>query len=74
MTTWKNVADGLLDKTWSLKSKTYDDNNRDSCDAPYFTYLYKSITGDCFTSDNNLEGTKYYLCNKYKVDQKVLNL
>jgi hypothetical protein len=66
MTTWKIVADGLLDKTWSLISKTYDTNKHDSSDGPYFTYEYESIAGECFTSDNNLEGTYYYLHNKYR--------
>jgi len=65
MTTWKTVADGLLDKTWSLTVKTYDTTNHDSCDGPYFTYKYESLTGERFTSDNNLEGTYYYLHNKY---------
>lgn len=62
MTTWKNVADGLLDKTWSLESKKFETAGPD---GPIFTYVYVSNTGEIFTTDNNLVGTDYYLEKKY---------
>ena len=63
MTTWKNVADGLLDKTWSLETKTFE--SAGGLDGPIFRYVYVSNTGEIFTTSDNLIGTKYYLEKKY---------
>lgn len=62
MTNWKNVADGLLDKTWALHSTAF---NRAGPDGPIFTYVYVSNTCEIFTTTKNLIGTDYYLEKKY---------
>ena len=62
MTTWKTVADGLLDKTWSLHSHVFKCAGHE---GPIFTYIYVSNIGEIFTTDNNLIGTDYYLEKKY---------
>jgi hypothetical protein len=62
MTTWKNVADGLLNKTWALQSSAF------KCagpDGPIFTYVYVSDLGEIFITTENLKGTDYYLEKKY---------
>jgi len=64
MTTWKNIADGLLDKTWALQSSVF------KCagpDGPIFTFVYVSVsdTNEIFTTTENLKGTDYYLEKKY---------
>uniref|UniRef100_A0A6C0AZB4 Uncharacterized protein n=1 Tax=viral metagenome TaxID=1070528 RepID=A0A6C0AZB4_9ZZZZ len=67
MPTWKNVADGLLDNTWSLETKTFKSAGPDGA---VFIYVYVSNTGETFTTDNNLVGTNYYLEKKYS--KKIL--
>lgn len=67
MTTWKNVADGLLDKTWSLQSQIFKSAGPD---GPVYIYVYVSITGETFTTTENLVGTKYYLEKKHS--KKIL--
>ena len=65
MTTWKDVADGLLDMTWSLQSQTFKSAGPD---GPIFTYVYVSnisSTSEIFTTTENLIGTNYYLEKKY---------
>uniref|UniRef100_A0A6C0I3T6 Uncharacterized protein n=1 Tax=viral metagenome TaxID=1070528 RepID=A0A6C0I3T6_9ZZZZ len=65
MITWKHVVDGLLDKSWSLQSKTFE---RAGPDGAIFTYVYLSNTGEIFISNDNLVGTEYYLGKKYYND------
>lgn len=67
MTTWETVADGLLDKTWSLHSYVFKCAGHD---GPIFTYIYISNIGEIFKTTNNLIGTDYYLEKKYK--KKIL--
>jgi len=63
MITWKSVVDGLVNKSWSLKSKTF---TKAGPDGPIFTYVYVSSNmEETFISETNLMGTEYYLEKKY---------
>jgi hypothetical protein len=62
MITWRTVADGLLDNTWSLQCKIFKSAG---ADGPVFEYVYVSNNSEIFTTSENLIGTRYYLEKKY---------